>query len=188
MITFDELTDRIGHRPHPDKLGGAKKMSPNYWVLQYAMPELQASMGAVSGLPAKDFTAMQQAALDWQLDEVITRGGAYKAQHAGTAKKTQAIDPVIASATQYKETLAAIADDPARASLPATITLEQAFELKRRGIAFADCKFDVYRDDGLDVRGSKDAFGSGACSTLDKLVYADGTEHYFKPEPANDED
>jgi hypothetical protein len=167
--------------------GGAKKMSANYKVLQTAMPKLWTSMSAAEGTRVRDFTADRQTALEQQLDKVITTGDAYKAQHAGKAQKTGAIDPVIASATQYKQALDAVMKDPALDTLPANFTLEQAFELKRRGIAFADCKFDTYRDDRRDADRSKDASGSGAVNTVDKIVYADGKEYYFKPEQASDD-
>jgi len=184
MITFEEMAKNIGHQPHPDLLGGRVRMSVNYKALGTAMPALKASLEAADARLVRDFTDDQHGLLVAQLDKVTEAGNAYLAQHARSPAKKTAVAPVVASATQYKQTLGAILRDPARDTLPATTTLQQAFELKRRGIAFADCKFSTFNDDA--IKHLEEKFGAGACNNVSRLVYNDDTEWCFKPERATD--
>jgi len=192
MITFDELAAKIGHRPHPDKLGGVVKMSTNYKSLGAAMSALQAATDSIEQKSLKDIGVENVQELENKLSQVIAASVAYKVQHRGEQDKVEAVNLVIADANQYKDMLTAVNWDAAHLyfggkSLPANITLAQAFDLKRRGINFADCEFETYNDDNLDKENSKEKLGSGAVNTVAKLVHiGDRTPRVFKPEPEID--
>ncbi|MFC7541108.1 hypothetical protein ACFQU2_18795 [Siccirubricoccus deserti] len=152
MLTFDELADKIGHRPHKDRLGGHWKRSTEYKAVR-------AEITAVNTLSAASLVDGDLDGLDGQLDALIAAAGRYRAQHKKNNDKTGAADDVVASAQAQKLALAAVRADPAFDQVKHHITLKQAIECKQRGMAFADCRFDLYND--TNAEEVDDAFGSG---------------------------
>jgi hypothetical protein len=178
MLTFDELADKIGHRPHQDRLGGQWKRSTEYKAIRTEIGQVNALSGA--SLADGDFDA-----LDDQLDALIAAAGRYRAQHKKNDDKKGAADDVVATAQAQKVALAAVRADPGFDQVKDHITLKQAIECKQRGIAFADCRFDLYNDTNADE--VDDAFGSGMANSVAKIEYGNGDTLVFKGERVSDE-
>jgi hypothetical protein len=178
MLTFDELADKIGHQPHKDRLGGKWKRSTEYKAVR-------AEINEVNTLSAASLADGDLDGLDGQLDALIAAAGRYRAQHKKNDDKKGAADDVVASAQAQKLALVAVRADPAFDQVKHHITLKQAIECKQRGIAFADCQFDLYNDTNADE--VDDAFGSGMANSVAKIEYANGDTLVFKGERVSDE-
>ncbi|MCO6417381.1 hypothetical protein JYK14_14575 [Siccirubricoccus sp. KC 17139] len=180
MLTFEELTAKIGHTPHWNQLFGKYKRSTDYKAMRAEITKVETTAAKGLGtLGDRDFDAMATA-----LDELIAAAKRYKAAHAGKENKVGAGEDVLASAEAEKLALAAVRADPAFDRVKDHITLKQAIECKRRGIAFADCRFDLYNDD--KATAVDDNFGAGMANSVAKITYEDGSELVFKGEKISD--
>ncbi len=195
LMTFDELSEQVGHKPHPDKLGGRWKMSKRYKDVETATG---AATGAVDATGDTSLSAIvtdeaERAKLEGllgaQLDKLIEACEAYQRQQAGKAPKVRAAQLMIDSARSYKlslkDSLDLVLADPAVQRVAGKLTIDQAIFAKECGISFVDCQLDLYNDD--ELVSADEGFGSGAVNTVAKLVHQDGTARVFKPEQSTDE-
>lgn len=192
LMTFDELKNKIGHAPRPDKLGGKWGMSKRYKVLENEVSDSQQKISDLEGKPATDLTNDRdavEAEITDQIDAMIKAAEKYK-KAKFDSKKKNAAQALIDQAKKYKadlkSNLDAILDDPKFDRVAPSCTIGELLAAKMRGLNFADCKFDVHNDDKLDVQNSNDNFGSGAVNSVAKLTHEDGIPRVFKPEPLDD--
>ncbi len=89
LMTFDELSEQIGHKPHPDKLGGRWKMSKRYKEVESATGDAHGAVeetGATSlstVVDNKEQRAKLEAQLGEQLDALIAACEALPEQAQG---------------------------------------------------------------------------------------------------------
>jgi hypothetical protein len=189
LMTFDELQQRIGKGPKADLVVFGKVVHKN--SIQYkAVGQALAAYHQTADILLKDLPADQDARkqltaqLEKNLDAVIKAGEAYqkKAGKRGKTKVSEVLGQFIADASRLDEVLS----DADFSRVDRYLSLDQALYAKQCGIRFADCKFDVFNDAETNHFKSKEQAGSGAVNSVAKLVYADGKDHYFKEEKAND--
>ncbi|MBV9749931.1 MAG: hypothetical protein JO157_14065 [Acetobacteraceae bacterium] len=195
LMTFDELSEQVGHKPHPDKLGGRWQMSKRYKDVETATGDAKGAVEATgdTSLSAIVTDEAERAKLEGllgaQLDKLIEACEAYQRQHAGKQPKVRAAQLMIKNARAYKESLkrslGLVLADPAVQRVAGKLTIDQAIFAKECGISFFDCQLDLYNDD--ELVSADEGFGSGAVNTVAKLVHQDGTGRVFKPEQSTDE-
>lgn len=86
------------------------------------------------------------------------------------------VEPVVAAAKRLFPVIKGLFSDQGGPD-----DLDQAFEVKRRGIRFSDLELDTYGDDKLDRDNSKEDFAGGQVNKVSKLVYGQETR-IFKSE------
>jgi hypothetical protein len=191
LMTFDQLAEKIGHKPKSDRLGGLWKMSERYKAIGSAHEEVtqatKAPLASITGDPNARQTLETQ--LDAKIDTLISKCEAYQKKHKGSRTSVQGmIDNARSFKQTYRDALDKALADPAVGTVGGKMTIDEAIFAKQCGIAFKDCKLDLYNDDELDPTLSQDGFGAGAVNTVAKLVHGDGRERIFKPEQPTDKE
>jgi hypothetical protein len=94
----------------------------------------------------------------------------------------KAVELKLVEFSSYMSALQQALGDPDRQRIQAGIpNIQTAVGIKQQGIRFQDVKFENYNDTKRNPQASQDEAGKGACNTVDKLVYEDGRERFFKP-------
>jgi vacuolar-type H+-ATPase subunit E/Vma4 len=200
LMTFDQLAQKIGHRPHPDKtmkipLKGVvtvRKMSTAYKEVETELASTLDVIDKTGRTSLTDFDAQKKEEarqrIATQIAELRKAANAYKDKHRKNTGKTDAIKEMLKSVDDYEsmvnEGLDAVLDDPSFASVKDHLDLEQALYAKKCGINFADCKFDVYNDENAEEVDEK--FGSGMANSVAKVKYKGGEKLVFKREKASE--
>jgi hypothetical protein len=197
VMTFDQLADKIGHKPKHNRARGLYKMSERYKAMEDAFTEAESGIQTtqqttLDTIDDNGWTTLEQD-LDRRLDGLITAATGYRARKAQKKKQqaTRGADDLITDATRYKQTfkdqIGAIRNDPAFNKVKGQLTVEQAIRCKRLGISFADTEFNSYNDNQRDKTKPPVILGSGKMNSVTKLVHADGKARAFKPQQPTDD-
>jgi hypothetical protein len=201
LMTFDELSNKIGHDPHADKtfknpitgkVVTVRKMSTNYKQVQSELGATNTTIEEAGKRKLDDFDPSKRKEVEEeitaQLDVLRWAANAYKTQHRKDTDKTAAVDEFLTSIDKYqaslKSGLDAILADPAFDKVKGQINLEQALHAKRCGINFGDCDFAAYNDDNASEIDDK--FGAGVANSVSRIKYTGGQERVFKKEKASE--
>ena len=173
LMTFEQLTARIGHEPHSDRLKGLWKRSVHY-------KEMRTETKSIEDACKGSLADLDEAALIKSLEDLIKAGEAYAEQHKDVPNKVSVGNDVSARARDRKELLKSVTDDPDYNAVKDHITIEQALDCKARGIRFKDCAFGTLNDS--KTSRVNDKFGAGNANSVSKIEFTDGDVRVFKAE------
>lgn len=193
LATFDTLLEKMGGRPpHKDVRIGPLVL----WRHSIAYKEVRAGLQEYQALAARTLPAGPERAeaiadLGQAMDKVAEGARNYIAYHAGNPSRTAeiaAMQEVLEQVAVERGLLEDAAADPALDSVAGDLSFGAALQVKRAGIAYADCAFKDFQDADLDHARCDHAFGAGKANSVTLLVYGDGKEYVFKAEPFTDTD
>jgi hypothetical protein len=136
--------------------------------------------GGRDGHPNWDALMKESDAANGKRNEMA----AIRDRHSNVSK---AVELKLAQFSSYMTAVQQALVDPDRQRIQAGFrNIQTAVMIKQQGIRFQDVRFENYNDTKRNPQASQDEVGKGACNTLDKLVYEDGSERFFKPTAITD--